>query len=632
MGSMNRRSALKSGIAAGAGLAAAAAPSLSRAATRTVTAKFTVAGMPATATLELDREVPDGSSFRMETNRLSAGKETVRLSFSDGAPLPVRRFTVNVGLPFNDLHRMWYTQQIDGLGWEVYVSLPWRATIPASGNQGCLIAAAQSRHGANRGLLAFKNQGGDGSVIFSLEYGGAKFNVGISRFAEGRTYTLDAFDETVYFDAEDVPWNRAVTGFAEWYDREYNLSYRTPPFCYEPAFNSWYPLKNAQKEADLLRMAEMTEKLGIGTFEIDAGWFINHENFDLNTKNIPDMRRLVERFHEHNLRVIVWYRPFHIDTNALADLRVVEKGRRTDELCVRTREVQERAGRLAADIIQRYNLDGLKIDFLDASTVKLVNCEANHTHVTDFVSDGALMGMKAMAEAIRAVKADAIIEYRLNYANIASRQYCTIFRGQDAPSDPDHVRRHLALLRSWSIGVAPNADYAYWTPDLADVEVARFMAGMVLYGVPTLSVDFDTVPSSHFDIAKAWLALYRENMPKLIHGDFQPLSNDPHYSVARVTSPGSTFACSFLERFPAVIEVPAASADTIFLFNGTAYDEIVTRLKGASGDYQMTVHGPNLAQAGSPVPLSAGANGLSLDHPVPRGGAVWIRKASARSF
>jgi hypothetical protein len=627
MRTISRRSVLKSGAMAGAGFAAAGVTTSEvHAETNTVSAEFTVAGMPATATLELDRPVPDNTTFTVETTRLSAAKECVRLRLSDGSPLPVRKFTVDVALPFDDLHRMWYTQQIGGLGWSTYVSLPWGATIPASGNQGCLIAAAQSRHGKNRGLLAFKDQGGDGSLDFKLEYGGGAFHIAINRFAEGRTYTLDEFDETVYFDAEDVPWNKSVAAFVKWYDNEHSLTYTTPSFCYEPAFNSWYPLKTAQKEADLLRFADMTERLGVGTFEIDHGWFRTYEQYDLHTDNIPDMRRLIDRFHDHGLRVIAWFRPFHIGgEDAFHDLRVVENGVKSGELCVRTREVQERAGRLAGEIMRKYNLDGLKVDFLDASTVKLINCEADHEHVTDFVSDGAHAAMKNMADAIRAVKSDAIIEYRLNYANVATRQYCNIFRGQDAPSDPDHVRRHLALLRSWSTGVAPNADYAYWTPDLSDVEVARFMAGMVLYGVPTLSVDFDTLPASHFAIAKAWLALYRENIERLIHGDFQPLSSDPHYSVARTTSPAYTFACSFLERWPAIIEVPQTSSQYVFLFNGTAYPEIRTQLSGLSGSYEMEVLDPALKRVGNPFRVSVSGS-MAFAQEVPVGGSVWLRK------
>jgi uncharacterized protein YbjQ (UPF0145 family) len=338
------------------------------------------------------------------------------------------------------------------------------------------------------------------------------------------------------------------------------------------------------------------------------------------------MRRLIDRFHDHGLRVIAWFRPFHIgDEDAFHDLRVVENGRKTGELCVRTREVQERAGRLAGEIMRKHKLDGLKVDFLDASTVKLINCEAGHKHVTDFVSDGAQAAMKNMAEAIRSVKSDAIIEYRLNYANVATRQYCTIFRGQDAPSDPDHVRRHLAMLRSWTVGVAPHADYAYWTPDLSDEEVARFMSGMVLYGVPTLSVDFDTLPESHFTIAKAWLSLYREHLERLIHGDFQTLSNDAHYSVTRTTSPAYTFAGSFLERWPAVIEVPRTSSQHVFLFNGTEYPEIRTQLTGLEGSYELEVLTPALKRARNPFRVIMG-DGKSFAQEVPVGGSVWLSK------
>ena len=298
----------------------------------------------------------------------------------------------------------------------------------------------------------------------------------------------------------------------------------------------------------------------------------------------------------------------------------------TAELCVRTREVQQRAARIAGELMVRYGLDGLKIDFLDASTVRFVNCTAGHDHVYDFVSAGSRVSMGLMADAVRKVKADALIEYRLNYANIANRRFGSIYRGQDAPSDPDHIRRHLALLRSWSVGVAPHADYAYWTPDLDESEVARFMAGICLYGVPTLSVDFDTLPERHFAIAKSWLALYNDNRDSLIHGSFEPLSNDFHYSVVRIAAPGSTFVPAFLERWPAIVPVPEKSADNVFLFNGTAFPRIATLLEGMAGICELQILDAALEPVGGKIRAEAGNGGLALDYPVPVGGSLRITK------
>jgi len=623
-----RRAFLKAGVTAGAGLAAAVnGPEPSFGETSTVTTEFEAAGATGMAVLEVEDSIPAGAAFNVDVTPLSRAKACVRLRFQHNQTLAVRRFSVTVSVPLRDLHRVWYTQQIDGLGQHAYISLPWGATIPAGGHQGSFIAEVQSRFGRNRGLAAFRDQTGDGSVNFRVEYGGTRFHMTLSRFATDRPYTARGIDEVVYIDCEDIPWSTAVKEFVRWYDREHGLITQTPSFCYEPAFNTWYPLKQKQYEKDILRLAGQCRRLGVRTFEVDDGWFVNTGTWQTDTGKIPDLRDLVSRLRDMGLRVLVWYRPFHSGgVPELEWLGTVENGSRTHDLCVRTREVQERAARIAADLMERYGLDGLKIDFLDASTVKFINCTADHEHVTDFVSDGSRAAMRLMAEAVRGVKKDAVIEYRLNYANVANRGFATIYRGQDAPSDPDHIRRHLALMRSWTIGVAPHSDYAYWTPDLDDTEVARFMAGICLYGVPTLSVDFDTLPESHFAIAKAWLDFYTGHRELLFSGEFEPLSNDAHYSAARVSAPGTTFIPVFLERWPSVIPVSTGSSGVVFMFNGTAYPEIVTTLEGVSGTYALEILDCKLKSSGEAGRIESDDGKLVLNCAVPVGGALRIRR------
>ncbi|MFC1693350.1 alpha-galactosidase [Candidatus Latescibacterota bacterium] len=629
MNTTGRRAFIKTGITAGTGLSLVSiVPGKTIAGIKTLRKEVDIFGARCRVNLELAEEVSDDTELVVDVAQLPKQKALAHVSIKPNQRLVINRFAVTLSVPLQDIARIWYTQQIDGLGQHAYISLPWGARIPAGGHDGSLLTEIQNRFGRNRGLMAFKDQTGDGSLRFAVDYGGKDFHMTINRFAEDRSFTVDAFNETVYIDLEDIHWNKAVSNFVEWYDRELGLTYDTPEFCYSPAFNSWYPLKGNQNQDDILRFARKCRELGITTFEIDSGWFINTGDWELNTKKIPDMKSLVRDIRIMGLKVIIWYRPFDWGrSKEYEKYRVVENGKPSGNLCVRCREVRERAGSIAGELMEKYDLDGLKIDFLDASTVKMINCEADHEHSLDFVADGSREAMRIMAESIRKVKPDAIIEYRLNYSNIANRQFASIYRGQDAPSDPDHIRRHLTLLRSWCIGVAPHADYAYWTPEVSNEDVSRFMAILSLYGVPTLSVDFDGLPKDHFAITKAWLDFYNENIDRLIHGDFDPLSNDFHYSVARVSSPGYSFIPAFLKHWPSVISVNPQDSENIYLYNGTANPLILTRIEGARGTYRLTTMNIFLKSSGKAVTVKEENGSLSLDHPVDIGGIVVLKRS-----
>ena len=119
------------------------------------------------------------------------------------------------------------------------------------------------------GLLALKNQSGDGSLQFAVDYGGPGMSMSINRHVQGGVFHADEIDETAYVDLEDIPWNHAVDGFSAWYDKEFGLSYATPQFCWESAFNTWYAIKGEQREDLILKLATQCRDLGIKTFEID---------------------------------------------------------------------------------------------------------------------------------------------------------------------------------------------------------------------------------------------------------------------------------------------------------------------------------------------------------------------------
>ncbi|MCE5249729.1 hypothetical protein LLG96_05865 [bacterium] len=634
MNGTSRRTFMKAGISTGAALAGVSAGvGKSFAGTKTLSGSFSILGLDGTIKLEVEGSIAEGISFDVSVDTISAHKACARIRLNPNGTMAVKRFSIEMAVPLKDVQRIWYTQQLDGLGWRAYIGLPWGAEIPAAGHDGSLLSGVHSRHGKNRCLIALKNQSGDGSLGFRTAYGGKYIYLAVNRFAQDRTYSVREIDETLYVDREDIPIHEAVSRFVEWYDREWKPTITTPRACFEPVWNTWYPSLGNINDDFIARNARICAELGFKTFIIDSGWMKADGCWEPKTEAFPDFGKTIADIQSLGLRVIIWYRPFYYagnapDSDEMAPFRVVTGGKPTDLLCPRCTAVRDRAGRIAEKLMRDYGLDGLKIDFLDASpaSAPLVKCEADHEHAHDFVSDGVRETMRVMAESIRKVKPDAIIEYRLNYANVANRPFGNCYRGQDTPSDPDLGRRHLTLIRSWSRGVAPHSDPSFWTSEESDENVARYLATIFLYAVPTLSINFSDLPKSHVSLIRAWLQFYHEHKAKLMNGLFEPLSDDFHYSAARISSSGNTYIPVFLREWPSVISVVPEHTDTMYLFNGTAGQRIITRLAGAEGTYRLSTTDVFLKPIDTDVRIKSMNQSLQLDYPVDIGGMVCLKR------
>ena len=636
----NRRTFVKTGIAAGAGIIAlASVAGKSDAAKNYFSKKFKIMGLPASVELSLAKGISDDAELDVSMSNISSKTAAARVRVKRAGSVSINRMFFKVSFPLKDVHRIWFTPQLDGMGQHAFISLPWGQGIPASGHHGSLIAAIQNRYGRNRGFIALKNQTGDATLGFRTDYGGTHDNprssmhLSIERKALKGPYPADGLDETLYVSLEDESWFFTTQKFVRWYDSQWALRFNTPEHCFDPVWNSWYPFKNDVNEELFLRGARRCLDLGIKTVEIDSGWFMKSGDWVPDPKKFPDLRGMVKKVHDMGLKVTAWYSSLHIDTGAdaikeMGKYRLVFDGKVKNQLCARVKKVQERAGRIAEELMSKYDLDGLKVDFLDASmaAAPLVLCEGKHKHDTAFVSNGVRETMRLIAEGIRKVKPDALIEYRINYCNVANRPFANCYRGQDAPSDPDLIRRHLTLIRSWCSGVAPHADYAYWSPDDSDENVARFMATLVFYSVPTLSIDFDVLPDSHISIIKAWLNFYRKHRDTMWKSDFEPLSDDVHFSVVRLSGNDHSFIPCFLREWPASLPVPRESSGNIYIFNGSARQRIFTKLEGIDGWYTINVLDRMLQQKSSPEKISGNNKSLVLDLPVPVGGMVHLSK------
>jgi alpha-galactosidase len=314
---------------------------------------------------------------------------------------------------------------------------------------------------------------------------------------------------------------------------------------------------------------------------------------EVDPTRFDNLAETVDKIKNTGLKAMLWMAPMHCGpkSNAYSDYKHLlakqSNGSYCKWFCPRTKKATERAVEVIKMVIEKYHLDGLKIDFLDM--IKPVHCSSEeHLHDFDTIGEGMDYFFNKMNTAMKELIDDPIIEFRQDYANIHSRRFATAFRGNDAPFDFDHIRRETALLEPYSGNIPVHADYAFWHPDDKLENKAKMMATIMLGCVPTLSHELTKFTKEENLLVKNWINFYEQWKNALTTGTFTPLSFDQHYSIIRLMGDNEVVFGIFTPYFPGNLSLPEKHVERIAILNGTNRSEIFCKLKNLKGEYSLT--------------------------------------------
>jgi alpha-galactosidase len=365
-------------------------------------------------------------------------------------------------------------------------------------------------------------------------------------------------------------------------------------------------------------------------------WFARTGDHEVFTAKYPDLRGLVDKIHAAGLSAILWCMPHMIgdESSSYRQLehllfRAAHPDPRPSDLrnpwtflCPRTPGTQDHLAAVLDHLLRTYDLDGLKIDFIDNSGTLIDECTAPHQHAQATFGEGMDACLRRMRTAIDAVRPDASIEFRVNYANVNNRPYGNCFRAVDCPYDYDQNRRLCTLVKPVSRGVVVHSDPAYWHPNESVANIARYLSSMIFCGsVPTFSVDVRRLRSEEERLIGAWLGFYDTHKQDLLFGDFTPVSMDSHFSENRIMGERRAFLGFFLpEGNRACVEIPQR-VDEVYIANGTNLPRLRCELRGAGGLSEATIYDPFLTQVNR-LRTEESHDAVRLDVAVPCGGLV----------
>jgi alpha-galactosidase len=533
---------------------------------------------------------PGSWSFKVEEISLNGVTEaTVLLTSPTNAVPPL--FEVTFTASGTDVGHVWVPvcerSQLFPYEWG-------RARYTSELAKGSPIAAAFSEHDTNR--LTASCDEALRYVEYGLSLGASDAKLyGCFRFFKKIEAPIDFYRVKIRIDERDVFWSKPVEDATAWIvaSNGFKPAY-VPEAAFDPLYSTWYAFWQDVTDKRLEKEFAPAAELGMKTFILDDGWQIEKPLGVYGTtgdwlpapSRFPDMKGHVAKAHKAGLKYLVWAALPKVGHASEAYKRFKGKFLLDEpvESCSamldpRFPEVREYLAATFAARLRDWDLDGLKLDFIDNMSYPAVDpAIAENFAGRDIKSIPHAVDvlMKEVLRRISEVKKDALVEFRQHYIGPAMLQYGNIFRSLDCPNDLVANRRQIADLRLTSMRQAVHADMLVWNRDDTPENAGRMILSAIFAAVQ-YSMQLDGLKKSHRDVIRHWIAFANEHREALLKGEFRPHHHDLCYPWIESWSAKERIAAVYCDGI--IVPVLDDGKKTIVL-NASSARGVAVEMKG----------------------------------------------------
>ena len=391
------------------------------------------------------------------------------------------------------------------------------------------------------------------------------------------------YEVRLRFDRNPVFYGEAIEAAAQWFARDSRLQpcANVPVAAYDPLYSTWYAFHQDVHAADIEAECAKAAAMGMKTIILDDGWQTDDTNrgyafcgdWEVSKRRFPDMAAHVRKVHELGMRYMVWYGlPFvgqkSVNFERFKGKYLYHKGNiGASVLDPRFPEVRDFVSGIYETAMKEWDLDGFKLDFIDAFKINGTDPAVAEDYAgRDYraVEDAVDRLLSDITTRLRAIKPDALIEFRQTYIGPAIRKYGNMLRAGDCPGDLMRNRTSVAQLRLASGRTAVHSDMLEWNRGDSAENAARTILS-VIFSTVQYSMMLRELPESHLLMMRHWIGFSQTHREALLSGVFRPYH--PELGCPLIESEGATEAV-VAAYVPGTI-VPVRGGKTVFALNGT---------------------------------------------------------------
>lgn len=358
-----------------------------------------------------------------------------------------------------------------------------------------------------------------------------------------RVDVMEHYETILRIDNTPTPYYNSIKGVRKWWTAIGYTPAEVPKLAKVAMFSSWYNFQKVIKEEPVLEQCRLAKEYGMDTVILDDGWqtdelqngYQSCGDWEAVPSKFPNMRRFVDRLHEIDMKCILWYSVPFVGYKAKNFERFKGKYLRGKDssgtvmiLDPRFPDVREYLVNIYANAIREWDLDGMKLDFIDCFSLAeesskdydAMDCPSLEAAVEKLLSE--------VTTTLRAIKPDLMLEFRQSYIGPVMQKYGNILRVGDCAGGALINRVNSLDLRLITDTTAVHSDMLLWDYQ-ATPEAAANQLSNILFCVPQISVLMDKLSDSHKKMLSCYLDFMAEHRDILLDGELVPLDPVANY-------------------------------------------------------------------------------------------------------
>lgn len=477
--------------------------------------------------------------------------------------------------PVQDIAGYWHP----GAGRNKGLQVDWGEGNASRGTSSAPVGCLFSGSGHNRLTFALSDGLNPVRLLAGVHEETAELHCSATLFEEA-AFPISDYRITLQLDTRDMDYTESLRCVQEWWQQEAGYSPAAVPAAAKlPMYSTWYSFHQQVSPEEIEEQCRLAKELGCGAVIVDDGWQTEDQSrgyaycgdWEASSAKMPDMAAHVRRVQAMGLGYMLWYSVPFIGYRSKAWQRLQSKllyrmdSMGAGVLDPRYPEVREYLTGVYEKAVAQWNLDGLKLDFVDnfrlppgdrpeggelSSTAGQPDADGWDT---PSVQEGAHRLLSGVMERLQKHKPGMMIEFRQPYTGPLMRKYGNIFRAADCPNDAVENRIRVLDLRLLAGGTAVHSDMLMWHPEETAEQAARQIIN-VLFAVPQLSIRLDLLPERHMAMVRYWMGFWMEHRDILLDGRLQPRHPELLYPLVE--------ASLHTKRITVVYQADAVAAET----------------------------------------------------------------------
>lgn len=501
------------------------------------------------------------------------GLHLVRLSLS--APVPRVPHPVRIAWrhPALDIQACWSPSAGPRRG----IAADWSAPSRFAANVGAPVMAFYGLSGGNRLTFACSDATGPVFLKGGLREETSELDCAVG-FFEQEASPIARYEATLRVDRREIPFARSLRETADWWTGFPGMAPGPVPAAARlPAYSTWYSFHQALSARAVEEECRLARSLGCASVIVDDGWQTADErrgyascgDWRAEPAKFPDMRAHVAAVHEAGLKYVLWYALPFVGPHTRAWGRF--QGRfldphRTDwrRLDPRFPEVREHLASLCERAVREWDLDGLKLDFLDSFSRGDPDPDAPGRDPIP-VAAAVVRMLDEISARLRRTKPDLLVEFRQAYTGPLMRRYGNMLRAGDCPQDAPVNRLRTVDVRLLAGATPVHADMLMWNPD-EPVEAAALQFVHSLFAVPQVSMRLGRLPPEHLEMVRFWLGFWTRRRATILDGEIVPAHPELLYPAVEARGPEERILADYGGT---VLPLGADDGRRLWIVNGT---------------------------------------------------------------